>query len=106
MKFAIGGCATTVFALLAIAAAPLAWASPDSEFLDALSNGGLSFPPQATPHVINGGHAVCQDFAHGASYADVVTGIAGPLGGNQRLAGTFVRAAASSLCPKYMSQLP
>ena len=46
MRFAIGGFATTVFALLAIATAPLALASPDTEFLDALASNGLSVPPQ------------------------------------------------------------
>ena len=58
MKFAIGGFATTVFALLAIATAPLATASPDTEFLDTLASNGLSVPPQARLGVISAGHSV------------------------------------------------
>src|SRR5215475_3878535 len=67
MKFAIGGFATMVFALLPIATTPLAAASPDEDFVGALARSGLSFPAQATSGVINAGHAVCQGFANGAT---------------------------------------
>jgi hypothetical protein len=107
MKFAIGGFATTVFALLAIATAPIAAADSDDDFVGALARSGLSFPPQATAGVVNAGHTVCRGFANGSSYSEVVDGVTqNGLGGNRGLAGTFVRAAASSLCPKYTSELP
>ena len=107
MKFAIGGFATTVFALLAIATSPSAAASPDDDFVGALAKSGLSFPAQATSGVINAGHAVCQGFANGATYQKVVDGVTQKgLGGNRNLAGTFVQTAASTLCPKYSSELP
>jgi Protein of unknown function (DUF732) len=106
MRHAIAGSLATAFALAAIAAAPLAVASPDNEFLNALSDSGITYPPQATPRIINGGHTICQNFAKDGSYEDAVSFAAGGLGGNQRLAGAFVRAAATSLCPDYVSQLP
>jgi hypothetical protein len=106
MKFAIGGFATTVFALLAIATAPGAIANPDTDFLDALARNGLSVPPQARLGVIGAGHSVCQDFAKGDSFKEAVADIASRgLGGSQSLAGTFVTTAANSLCPEYASQL-
>jgi hypothetical protein len=107
MKFAIGGFATTVFALLLIATAPQATATPDDDFVDALAASGMSFPPQATSGVVNAGHTVCHGFANGASYKEVVASVAQRgLGGNAGLAGAFVQTAASTLCPKYVTELP
>ena len=106
MKFALGGIAASVFALASLATLPPASASPDNDFIDALAKSGLSFPPQATLSVVNGGHAVCRDFATGASYHDALAGAAGPLGGNPGLSAVFVRVATSSLCPTYISALP
>jgi hypothetical protein len=106
MKFAIGGFATTVFALLAIAMPPVAAASPDTEFLDALASNGLSVPPQARSGVINAGHSVCRDFADGDSFKEAVAAIAKMgLGGSQSLAATFVTTATTSLCPEFVGQL-
>src|SRR5256885_16070480 len=76
MRFAIGGFATTVFALLAIATAPYATASPDTEFLDALASNGLSVPPQARLGGISAGHSVCRDFANGDSFKEAVSDVA------------------------------
>jgi|SRR5215218_3627777 hypothetical protein len=106
MKFAIGGFATTVFALLAIATAPYATASPDTDFLDALAGNGLTVPPQARMGVIGAGHSVCRDFANGNSFKEAVADIAKKgLGGSQSLASTFVTTAANSLCPEFSSKL-
>jgi hypothetical protein len=107
MKFAIGGLATTVFALLLIATAPQATANPDTEFLDALASNGLTVPPQARLGVISAGHTVCRDFSNGDSFKEAVADIATKgLGGSQSLASTFVTTAANSLCPEFASQLP
>jgi len=106
MKFAIGGIATTVFALLAIATPPLAAASPDTEFLDALASNGLTIPPQARGGVISAGHSVCRDFAAGDTFKETVADIAGRgLGGNKGLAATFVTTATTSLCPEFVKEL-
>jgi hypothetical protein len=101
MKFAIGGFATTVFALLAIATAPLAAASPDEDFLAALTSNGISYPPQAGPSLLSAGHTVCQKFAKGASQKDVTAYVDKGFGGNNGLSGSFISAATSTLCPKY-----
>jgi|SRR6478735_25903 len=101
MKFAIGGFATTVFALLAIATAPIAAASPDDDFLDALTKNGISYPPQAGVTLLTAGHAVCSKLSRGDSYKDVVSYVNKGFGGNQGLTGSFISAATSTLCPNY-----
>jgi hypothetical protein len=106
MKFAIGGLATTVFALAAIATAAPAAAGPESDFLAALANGGLSVPANANFRVISAGRSVCSGFSSGDSYKDAIASVAGAFGGNSSMAGTFVRAAVDSFCPKYGSELP
>ncbi|SRR5690242_593323 len=106
MKIAIGGFATTVFAFLAIATAPYAVASPDTDFLDSLASKGLSVPPQAKNGVISAGHSVCRSFADGATVKDVVAAIAKDgFGGNQSLAATFVTTATKALCPEVAGHL-
>jgi hypothetical protein len=106
MKFAIGGFATTVFALATIATAPSAAAGPEADFLGALASGGVSFPASATHRVVSAGHTVCQGFGSGDSYKDAIAGVAGAMGGNRHLADVFVRAAATSFCPKYLADFP
>ena len=44
MRIAIAGFATTVFAFITVATAPFAAATPDQGFLDALADGGVTFP--------------------------------------------------------------
>ncbi|HEX4588168.1 MAG TPA: DUF732 domain-containing protein [Mycobacterium sp.] len=106
MKLTLAGCATAVFALVAMATAPQAAASPDDTFLQALARAGFSFPATATPQVLQGGHSVCQGFASGKTYKDAVAGIASSTGGSEGIAGAFVRAATSTFCPNYKSLLP
>jgi hypothetical protein len=101
MKFAIGGLPTTVFALLAIATAPLASASPDDDFLAALTRNGISYPPQAGITLLTAGHGVCQKLSKGDSMKDVTADIAKGFGGNKGLSGSFIDAATSTLCPEY-----
>ena len=99
MKFAIGGFATTVFALLAIVTSPLAAASPDDDFLAALTKNGISYPPQAGVSLLTAGHSVCSKLGKGDSYQSVSADITKAFGGNQGLAGSFMSAATSTLCP-------
>src|SRR5262245_41611401 len=101
MKFAIGGLPTTVFALLALATAPLAVASPDQDFLSALTRSGISYPPQAGVNLVKAGHAVCQKLAKGDSYQDVTSYVANGFGNNKGLTTSFISAATSTLCPEY-----
>jgi hypothetical protein len=106
MRYAFAAPLTTAFALAAIATAPGATASPDNEFLDALANGGISYPAIVTPSLVNAGHTVCRRFAKGDSYPDISIYVANGLGNNKGLTGTFISAATSTLCPMYTSQLP
>src|SRR5258705_3098074 len=106
MNRIVAGFAAGVFAVIAVATAPPAAAGPEADFLAALAAGGLSVPASATFRVVSGGHSVCAGFSSGDSYKDVIASVAGALGGNSSLAGTFVRAAASSFCPKYLSEIP
>ncbi|MGV0716216.1 DUF732 domain-containing protein [Mycolicibacterium sp. XJ662] len=106
MKFARAAGVGAAVALFALAAAPLAGADADDEFLDALADNGLSFPPAAVDNVIGGGHSVCQGWSAGDSYSDRVADVAANIGGSQSLARVFVDAATSTLCPEYESELP
>ena len=105
MKRTVAGFATGVFAVVAITTAPLAAASPEDDFLDALAVGGLTFPARAAQPIAAHGHLVCQGFATGDSYTDAVADAALGLGGNRGLGDKFVRAAISTLCPKYIAEL-
>jgi Protein of unknown function (DUF732) len=106
MKRTVAGFAAGAFAIVAVATAPLATAGPDADFLSALARAGLTVPAASTMRTVSAGHAVCAGFASGDSYKDATADIAGALGGNRSLAGTFVSAAASSLCPNYLSKIP
>ena len=101
MKFAIGGFATTVFALLAIVTSPLAAASPDDDFLAALTKNGISYPPQVGLNLVKAGHAVCSKLGQGDSIADVTSYVSNGLGNNKGLTRSFISAATSTLCPQY-----
>jgi hypothetical protein len=105
MKHALAGFTTAAFAVVAIATAPQAVASPDDDFLGALAAGGIPVPAKATSQVIQGAHMVCQGWGSGASYSDVVAAVAKATGGTQRQAGVFVNAATNSYCPNYAPKL-
>ena|ERR1700682_3444232 len=106
MKRTVAGFAAGAFAIVAVATAPQAAATSDEDFLKALASGGVSFPARANQQVISGGHSVYRAWSEGTSYADTVADIAANIGGSQSLAGVFVRAATTSFCPKYVSNLP
>jgi hypothetical protein len=94
-----------VFAVVALATAPQAAASPEEDFLMALARAGFSYPVSVTPQVVDSGQSVCSGWASGDSYADAVATMA-KITGSQPIAGVFVRAATTKLCPKYASNLP
>ena len=106
MKRTVAGFAIGGFAVVAIAMAPPAAAGPEADFLAALAEGGLSVPAAQTFRVVSAGHSVCQGLSSGDTYKEAIASVAGALGGNSNLAGTFVRAAAGSFCPKYLSEFP
>jgi hypothetical protein len=103
MKRTVAGFAMGGFAVVAIAMAPPAAAGPESDFLAALAEGGLSVPANANFRVISAGRSVCSGLSSGDSYKEAIAGVAGAFGGNTSMAGTFVSAATSSFCPQYAS---
>jgi hypothetical protein len=106
MKRIVAGLAAGGFAVFAIAMAPPAAAGPEADFLAALAEGGLSVPASQTFRVVSAGHTVCATFASGDTYKEALKEAAGAMGGNTHLADTFIRAAATSFCPKYLSEFP
>jgi len=105
MKLTIAGYAATMFALVALATAPLATASPDDQFLKALAGNGISFPAQMNSQVISGGHQVCKGWASGASSADEISMVAKASGLGNSQASVVVRAATNAFCPNYSSKI-
>jgi hypothetical protein len=106
MNRTIAGSAVALFALVAMATAPQAAATPEEDFLSALTRSGFSYSAAVAPQVVQTGHSVCSGWASGNTYADAVATIAKTTGGSQGIAGVFVRAATTSFCPKYASNLP
>jgi hypothetical protein len=105
MKLAIAGSAATVFALVALATAPLATASPEDQFLKALADSGISFPASMNSQVISGGHQVCKGWASGASSADQTSMVSKASGLGAGQANVVVRAATNAFCPNYASKI-
>src|SRR5258705_12340658 len=105
MNCTVAGFAAGAFAIVAIAAAPLAAASPEDDFVQALARAGFTYPAKVPPQVVHAGQSVCSGWASGDSYADAVATKA-KITGSQPIAGVFVRAATTELCPKYASSLP
>jgi hypothetical protein len=105
MKRTIAGSAIAVFAVVALATAPLATASPDDVFLKALADGGISFPASMNSTIISGGRQLCKGWASGASFSDVVGMVTRSTGLGKSQAGVVVRAATNAYCPNYVSKL-
>jgi hypothetical protein len=105
MKLTIAGSAATVFALVALATAPLATASPEDEFLKALADNGISFPASMNPQVISAGHQVCADWASGASSSDEISQVSQASGLGNSQAIVAVRVATNAFCPNYASKI-
>src|SRR5882757_2813432 len=99
MKRTVARFAAGAFAIVAVATAPQAAATPEGDFLSALARAGFSYPASVAPHVVRSGQSVCSGWASGDSYADAVATVA-KITGSQPIAGVFVRAATSSFCPK------
>jgi hypothetical protein len=105
MKRTIAGCAMAVFAIVALATAPLATASPDDDFLKALADGGISVPASMSSEVIGGARQLCKGWSSGASSSDQVSMVAKATGLGNSQASMVVRAATNAYCPKYLSKI-
>jgi hypothetical protein len=105
MKRTIAGTVVAVFAVVALATAPLAAASPEDDFLNTLTDSGISFPARMNPMVISGGHQVCKGWDSGASSTDVINAVTKASGLGNSQASVVVRAATNAFCPKYASKI-
>lgn len=106
MKFAIFSVALSGVAVAAaLAAAPAASADPESDFLATLTQGGFSWPDDATAQsLVDLGYGVCSDFDSGANAADLITDGVASTGWDGTTVGYFIGAATSSFCPEHLQQ--
>jgi Protein of unknown function (DUF732) len=92
---------------LAFIAVPIANAdSTDDGFLQALNQGGISFPNLSDQGVVKLGRLVCKDWADGLTAAQTVADVEQGTGLSEKGAGFFVGAATQSYCPKYVANFP
>jgi hypothetical protein len=101
MKITIACAASAAFAAVALVLAPAASAAPEDQFLQVISDGGITWAPEKTPQVIDTGHAVCQDWDNGATFEQEIADLTGVTGWDDYQAATFVGAATGAFCPNY-----
>lgn len=100
MKITIA-CLAGSFAAAALLAAPAALAAPEDDFLTVIAGGGITWPEEKTPQVIETGYAVCQDWANGATFQQEVADLTSVTGWSDYQAAHFVGAATGAFCPEY-----
>ncbi|WP_422744683.1 DUF732 domain-containing protein [Mycobacterium sp. WMMD1722] len=102
---------THVFAIAAaagavtLAAAPLAAAAPEDDFLDAIAGEGITWAPSNTPAVIDTGHAVCTDWDNGFTFSQEVAELVGATDWTLEQAGAFIGASTGAFCPQHMNKI-
>ena len=97
----------TVAAILGgiVIAAPIANADQtDDIFLQALTQGGISWANGSDQMMVTMGHAVCKDWSDGATQEQTVADVKKALGLSDSGTGYLVGAATQSYCPQYMSR--
>lgn len=83
----------------ALLCAPLAAASPESDFLTVLDQAGVTWPGATPNNMIAAGHGVCEDWSNGATLEGEITGLSEHLDPND--AGMLIGAATAAFCPEY-----
>ncbi len=101
MKITIACAAAAAFAVASLVSAPAAFATPEDDFLQVIAGGGIDWPPDKTPQVIETGQAVCQDWDNGASFEQEVADLTGVTSWTDYQAGYFIGAATGAFCPEY-----
>jgi hypothetical protein len=97
----MGMIASTMIALAAagFALAPVAVATPESQFLDELGTLNITLPGKSPADTVAAGYAACGDLRNGASVLDEMSAVEKRYNFNQ---GTlFVSAATTNLCPNF-----
>ncbi|WP_137148581.1 DUF732 domain-containing protein [Mycolicibacterium sp. CR10] len=101
MKITIACAAAAAFAAVALVSAPAAFAAPEDDFLQVIAGGGITWPAEKTPEVIETGQAVCQDWDNGADFATEVSDLTSVTDWTDYQAGYFIGAATGAFCPEY-----
>jgi hypothetical protein len=98
MKHTIAGAAAAGLAAITLAAAPIATAGPEEDFLIAIAAAGISSgsPDQA----IALARSVCTDQVTGTAFNQVVQNLASSRGWSAAQAGAFASAATAAFCPQ------
>jgi hypothetical protein len=87
----------------ALICAPLATASPEDVFVDALNEQGVTWPGATPANMVAAGQGVCQDWANGATFEQEVTSLTGNLSVED--AAFLIGAATAAFCPEYESNV-
>lgn len=87
----------------ALMGAPLAGASPEDVFVDALNEQGVTWPGATPSNMVAAGHGVCQDWANGATFEQEVNSLTGNLSIED--AAFLIGAATAAFCPEYESNV-
>ena len=101
MKTTIACAASAAFAACALFSAPAAFAQPEEDFLTVITNGGITWPADKTPQVIETGRAVCTDWSNGASFEQEVADLTSVTEWSDYQAGYFIGAATGAFCPEF-----
>ncbi|MBO0680159.1 DUF732 domain-containing protein [Mycolicibacterium sp. S2-37] len=99
--FAIAAAAGVV----GLAAAPIAAAAPEQEFLDAIAGEGITWDPNNTSAVIDTGHAVCTDWDNGFTFSQEVAELVTATGWTLEQSGAFIGASTGAFCPQHMNKI-
>jgi hypothetical protein len=88
-----------------LAAAPVAAATPEDDFLDVIAGEGITWDPSSTPAVIDTGHAVCTDWDNGFTFSQEVAELVQATDWTLEQSGAFIGASTGAFCPQHMDKI-
>ena len=99
----LAGSIATGLTAAALICAPLASASPQDDFLNALEEQGVTWQGATPSNMVAAGQGVCQDWASGATFEQEVASLQPHLSTND--AAFLIGAATGAFCPQYESKV-
>jgi hypothetical protein len=99
----IAGSVFTGLTAAALICAPLAAASPEDDFLNAIESQGVTWEGATPANMVAAGQGVCEDWASGATFAQEVASLEPHLSTND--AAFLIGAATGAFCPEYESKV-
>jgi hypothetical protein len=99
----LAGAIAAGLAASAFAGAPLAAASPESDFLSALQQQGVTWDGATPANQVAAGQGVCTDWKNGATFAQEVASLEPHL--DTQDAAFLIGAATAAFCPQYESKI-